>query len=134
MASISLIEFARSWWEEEYYACRGVARSSSKIVKSIIFIPLFASISQKTLSSLSLLLSVNTLRVPFRFGSLGLSGRKLQLTCDDHYESIQFSPEVTLRLMRDALLLPISSHSWNFSHLFFCSLFFVLCLRGERCR
>ena len=76
-------------------------------------------LAEDTLFSLSLLLSVNTLRVPFRFGSLGLSGRKLQLTCDDHYESIQFSPEVTLRLMRDALLLPISSHSWNFSHLFF---------------
>ena len=57
MASISLIEFAHSWWEEEYYACRGVARSSSKIVKSIIFIPLFASISQKTLSSLSVAVS-----------------------------------------------------------------------------
>ena len=49
---------AHSWWEEEeYYACRGVARSSSKIVKSIIFIPLFASISQKTLSSLSVAVS-----------------------------------------------------------------------------
>ena len=59
MASISLIEFAHSWWEEEYYACRGVARSSSKIVKSIIFIPLFASISQKTLSSLFLSVAVS---------------------------------------------------------------------------
>ena len=68
---------------------------------------------------------VNTLRVPFRFGSLGLSGRKLRLTCDDHYESIQFSPEVTLRLM-PSCCFSASQVILGIFHTFFSALCFRL--------
>ena len=102
--------------------------SSLKVVKSIIFIPLFCLVLLffALCRLLKLLLSVNivnTLRVPFRFGSLGLSGRKLQLTCDDHYESIQFSPEVTLLLL---LLLLLLLHLKSFVEFF--TPFFLFCV------